>query len=318
MEPDPRASAKPVVSVVITCDFASGRSETWNDLRAVLAALARQDFAEPAEFLLVETAALAPAVPEDLAAILPSLRLIVSPATTAATLKNEGVRAASAELIAMIDGDCIPVPGWLRDFVALMRARPEILAVSGRTRYKTRRFFDRAMALVTRSYLDAGRTAETRHLTDNNCGFRRSMFLSRPFSDNAGPHMSMLYSEALLRSGGRLFFDPRLCVEHSYRGWTTEKEIRRSMGYGVIRARRLDSRLPYAHLARLGYFSIPLFVAARTLHTWRNCVRCARWYGVPWYALPVTLALATAACAMEITGMAYALRDRPLTKTSYR
>ena len=98
----------------------------------------------------------------------------------------------------------------------------------------------------------------------------------------------------------------------------TEKHIRRSMGFGVIRARRLDRTLPYASMASLGYFSIPLFVAGRTLHSWRNCIRGARAYGVKWYELPTAFGLAAAACAMEIPGMIHAVRGEPLDKTAYR
>jgi len=47
---------QPVVSVVVSVDFAAGDSETWDQLRSVLKALAEQDFAEPAEVLFVEFA----------------------------------------------------------------------------------------------------------------------------------------------------------------------------------------------------------------------------------------------------------------------
>ncbi len=306
----------PVVSVIVTCDYASGKPESWNDLRAALAGLARQDFQEPAEFLLVESADLAPQIPPDLKNILPALRVIVAPAASADELKNEGVRAASAELVAMIDGDCVADPGWLRHLVNLLRQHPEVSAVSGRTHYGRRRFFDRVMALIGRSYLDMGRTAPTRHLAPNNSGFRRSVLLSHPCP--SGAHMSNLHAVAITRDGGRLLFDPGLCVQHSYDGWSTEKEIRRSMGYGVIKARLLDRRLPYAWMAHLGYFSIPLFLLTRTLHSWWNCFCGARRYGVAWYELPVAFGLAAAACALEIPGMVRAIRGEPLDNTEFR
>jgi hypothetical protein len=309
---------QPVVSVIVTSDYASGRPKTWNDLRAALAALARQDFQEPAEFLLVESADLAPRIPSDLKNILPTLRVIVVPAVSASKLKNEGVRAASADLVALIDGDCVADSSWLSHFVALMRSRPGIAAVSGRTVYGSGRFIDRVMALISRSFLDKGRTAPTRHLTVNNAGFRRSVLLSHPFPEQSGPHMSVLQAEPIIRAGLQLLFDPGLCVQHSYDGWSTEKEIRRSMGYGVIRARHLDRRLPHAWMARLGYFSILLFVAARILHTWWNCLRGARRYGVAWYQLPAAFGLAAAACAMEIPGMILAVRGEPLDNTEFR
>jgi hypothetical protein len=309
---------QPVVSVIVTCDYQSGTEGGWNDLRATLSGLAQQDFQEPAEFLLVESTKLAPEIPPDLNNILPALRIVVAPESAAGKLKDAGVRAASADLVALLDGDCVAAPGWLSRFVELMRRHPEVTAVSGKTVYGTNRLLDRAMALSSRSFLDKGRTAPTRHLTVNNFGVRRAVWLAHPFPANGGAHMSRLETEPILRDGGRFLFDPKLRVEHRYDGWSTEKAIRQSLGYGVIRARRIDPRLPYAWMARLGYFSIPLFVAARILHTWWNCLRGARRYGVAWYELPAVFFLAAAACAIEIPGMILAVRGKPLDKTEFR
>jgi len=309
---------QPVVSVIVTCDYDSGTPASWNAVRAALQGLAGQDFQETAEFIFVESADVAPKMPADLKRILPSLRVIEAPAASAAALKSAGVRAASAELVALIDGDCVADPGWLSRFVGLMRERPDIAVVSGRTHYGTHRFLDRVMALVSRSYLDQGRTAPTRHIAINNAGFRRAALLAHPCSVEAGPHMSMLQADAMARAGHRFLFDPRLAVRHDYEGWMTEREIRLSLGYGVIKARLQDRRLPYALLARLGYFSIPLFTFLRILHTCWNCARRRRFYGVAWHELPAAFALAAAAGLMEIPGMLRAVRGLPLDKTAFR
>ncbi len=309
---------EPVVSVVISTDFASGEAAGWNDLRATLAGMARQDFQEAAEFLLVETPELAPHIPADLCTILPTLRVVAAPAVTANQLKNAGARAASADLIAMIDGDCVPAVGWLRSLVTALRQHPDVAVVSGRTSYGRRSRFDRVMALVTRSFLDVGHTAPTRHVTLNNAGFRRAVLLAHPLPGEAGAHMSMLQSEAIARAGGRFLFEPDMHVTHAYEGWAMEKQIRRSMGYGVIRVRRLDPRMPYAGLAHFGIFSVALFVFLRTLHSCWNCVRSAGDYGVAWYELPLAFGLASAACAMEAPGMLRAARDLPPPPTPFR
>ncbi len=310
--------AQPVVSVVISTDFDSGEAAGWNDLRATLVGLAQQDFHEPAEFLLVETPELTPHIPADLYTILPTLRVVSVSATTANQLKNAGALAASADLIAMIDGDCAPVAGWLRALVTTLRQYPDVAVVSGRTSYGTRTRFDRVMALVTRSFLDVGRRAPTRHVTLNNAGFRRAVLLAHPLPDEAGAHMSLLQSEAIARAGGRFLFDPDMHVTHAYDGWAMEKQIRRSMGYGVIRVRRLDPRVPYARLAQFGVLSVVLFVLLRTLHSCWNCVRRAGDYGVAWYELPLAFGLAGAACAMEAPGMLRAARDLPAPPTPFR
>lgn len=309
---------RPVVSVIVTSDYKSGSPESWSALGAALRGLARQDFREPAEFILVESADVAPEMPPAIKTILPTLRVIACPAAPAGGLKNAGVRAAAADLVALVDGDCVAEPGWLSAFVGLMRERPEIAVVSGRTHYGSRRFLDRAMALASRSYLDRGRTAPTRHVTINNAGFRRAALRAHPFTAEEGPHMSMLQADAMARAGHRFLFDPRLAVRHEYDGWPMEREIRRSMGYGVIKTRLLEPRLPYAWMARLGYPSIPLFLLFRMLHAGWNCALRRRAYNVAWYELPAALALVPAASLMEVPGMLRAVRGLPLDKTAFR
>jgi len=309
---------QPVVSVVVTSDYASGKAAGWNDLRASLGGLARQDFTEPAEFLLVETADLAPSIPADVLNILPGMRVVGVAATSASELKNAGARAASADIVAMLDGDCTPVEGWLRSLVTSLRDNPEVAVVSGRTSYSGRTLLDRSMALITRSFLDQGETAPTRHVTINNAGFRRATFLKYPLPDVTGAHMSMLQSESIARDGGRFLFEPGMHVTHNYEGWAMEKEIRSSMGYGVIKVRRVDRNIPYAWMANLGILSVPLFIVSRTLRCCWNCVLRATDYGVEWYELPVAFCLAAAACSMEAPGMLRAVRDLPHGPSEFR
>jgi hypothetical protein len=309
---------QPVVSVVLSSDYASGKAAGWDDLRSSLAGLARQDFDGTAEFLLVESAELVPQIPADVLQILPALRVIGVPAKAASELKNAGARAAGADIVAMIDADCTPVQGWLRHVVTALRNNPDVEVVSGRTSYGRRTLLDRVMALITRSFLDEGRTAPTRHVTINNAAFRRATFLKYPLPDVTGAHMSMLQSEAIARDGGHFLFEPGMHVTHNYEGWAMEKEIRRSMGYGVIKVRRLDRRMPHAWMARQGFFSVPLFVMLRTLHSCWNCMRRAADYGVKWYELPIAFILAGAACCMEAPGMWRAVRDLPHGPSEFR
>lgn len=50
----------------------------------------------------------------------------------AAAARNAGVRAAAGELIAFLDSDCIPRPGWLDGLTKAMREAPSVGAVGGR------------------------------------------------------------------------------------------------------------------------------------------------------------------------------------------
>lgn len=313
-----RAGPSPVVSVVIVSDYAGGEAKAWDDIRATVDAFARQDFTGRAEFLLSESASIQKEIPADLSATLPSLRLVLSPASSSYDLKNHGVRAASADIVAIIDADCIPDPGWLRHLVEAMRLNPDVVAVSGRTVYEGRTLMERMLSLLSRSYLDPGRAGTTRFISNNNAGFRRSVYLKYPLPVDAGAFAARLQSDAIVRAGGKLIFEPRMRVVHDFEGWAMESDIRRNIGYGTIKTRLRQRLLPYAWLTRLGPASIPLFSVGKTLNSWADCLRCARHYGVRWYELPLALALAVVVNLMEIPGMLSAFSRSELTETAYR
>jgi hypothetical protein len=108
-----------------------------------------------------------------------------------------------------------------------------------------------------------------------------------------------MQSEAILRGGGHLLFEPRMRVIHDFEGWAMERDIRRNIGYGTIITRLRDRAMPYAWLARPGPLSIPLFALAKTLDNWWDCLRCGLHYGVRWHEL-------------------HAFRGQEFAETSYR
>jgi hypothetical protein len=268
----------PVVSVVIVSDYAGGETKARDGLRATLAALARQDFGGPTEFLLSESADIAQQVPSDLMTALPSLKVVLSSASSSYALKNDGVRAASADVVAILDADCTPGPDWLRHLMDTMRDHPNAVAVSGRTVYAGGSLTERVLALLSRSYLDPGRSGKTRFISNNNAGFRRSVFLTHPLPTDAGPFASRLQSEAIPRSGGRLLLRAPHAVVHDFAGWPWR---------GTFDATSDTARLRGCATARCltpGWRAWPrfdpLFAVAKTMDSWWDCVRCGCQYGV--------------------------------------
>jgi hypothetical protein len=312
------SSSKPVVSVVTAVDYAYHGGRTVDNLKTTLAALAAQDFQGPLEFLLVESSDRAAEVPPHLKQVLPSLKILTFPFSTSYELMNAGARAATADIVAFVDGDCVPDPDWIRHLVGALRAHPEAVGVSGLTFYEGNTFRARVMALLSRSYLDPGRAGPTRFFSNNNGGMRREVWLRHPLPIASGPYASRLQTEAIWRAGGRFEFEPRMRLIHDYEGWGMERDIRRHHGFSTVITRRVDEAMPYAWLVRLGYAGIPIIVAAKTLDNWRDCVRCARHYRVRWYEVPVALALSVVLHLMEIPGMIRAFRGRPITRTRYR
>ena len=307
-----------VVSVIVVSDYAGGDAKAWDDLRRSLGALARQDVDEPVEVLLVESREHAGRVPDDVRSVLPSVKVVASTATTSYELKNEGVRTAAADLVVLLDADCTPSTDWLRRAIEAMRAHPDAAAISGRTCYAGRGVQERVLAVLSRAYLDPGAPGVTAFISNNNAIFRRDAFLAHPLPTNGGPFAARLQSEAIRRAGGNLLFEPTMCVEHDFEGWAMERDIRRNIGYGTIRIRQLDPRMPWAWMARLGVASIPLFVLARTVDSCWDGLRAGRHYGLRWFEQPVAFALAFVVHVLEIGGMLSAFRHEAITTTAYR
>ena len=308
----------PAASVVLYSDFGPGGKTDWHEMKAVLAELARQDFREPAEYILVESAERAHTIPPDLADGLPSLKVVVSPATTSAELKNEGVRAATAEIVGLLPADCLPAPDWVRRMVEALRRRPDAAAVSGRTDYPGESLALRTFALLERGFLDPGRAGDTWSVSYNNAGYRRSVLLAHPFPDVGFACGGKGHAEAFRRGGHRVIFEPAMKVVHHFEGWVLEKDIRQNLGYAAIASRRHEPRIPFSWVTRLGYGAIPLLLAARTLYDWRVCLRSARDYGLRWYETPFALGMAAAVRVLEVPGMVHAVRGRPLPATAFR
>jgi hypothetical protein len=309
---------QPVVTVVTLTDFEVGTDRAWNDLRATLGGLARQDFSGPAEMIFLEDERLQDQIPSDLTEILPQLQIVLSPQTLQYGLKNEAARVGTADIVILLDGDCVPEPGWLRALVEAMQTHPEAAVVSGRTTYAGKTFLERGCGVLGRAYVDQKGSPYTHHISNNNAAFRRAVLQKHPLSTHAGPFSSKLHAEAIRRDGHELLFEPRASVTHAFDGWSTEKDIRRNMGYGIIIVRHLDPQLPFAWMARLGFLSVPLVFAARILESWWRAAQFYRPYGIRWYELPLVFGLAVGVHVMEIPGMISAVRRRPITATAYR
>jgi Glycosyl transferase family 2 len=308
----------PVASIVIVSDYKVGSSLAWDDLRATLRGVAAQDFSEPVEYIFLENVKHKDHVPSDLSQILPQLKIIFSRHELQYALKSEAASVAQSEIVILLDGDCVPAPDWLRHMVQMMRLSSKPAVVSGRTLYEGRNLIERCCALLERAYVDRSRSAETENISNNNAAFRRSVLLAHPLPLNAGPFASGMHAEAIMRAGGRLFFEPQARVTHAYHGWQMQRDIRRHKGYARIVTRQLDSNLPFATLGRLGYLSIPLIFGGSLLQSWWKSVLFHRDYGIRWYQFPVLIFFAVVVHGMEIPGIIRGIHGRPITKSHYR
>ncbi len=309
---------EPIISVVVVSDYAGGTPGSLDDFRHCLRALAAQNIEEPVEYILSEWEGYRDKIPPDLHAVLPSLRVIYSDARSAFELKNAGARQAQARFVAVLDADCDPAPGWLRSAVSTLRAHPEVAAVSGRSLSPGRTRWARIVSLAGRAVGDEGVAGPTRHVALNNIAYRRDVLLANPFSSAAGSCGFALHSEALLRAGHRLYFDPAMVVVHDDMDLAAVRDVRRHMGMTIVLTRKIDPRQPHAWLVRLGYVSIPVFVAAKTFLTAKRVVLRRAAQGVKWYEVPAAIGAGFVHHLLEVPGMILAFRGRPIRATNFR
>jgi len=228
-----------------------------------------------------------------------------------------GENASLARIVAMLDGDCRPDRDWLRLAVGALRRHPEAAAVSGSTEYPRTTFEARAMGLLERSYMHVGGAGTTQHIANNGAAFRRDLYLRHPLPVDRGVFASKEQSEAMLRAGHRLLFEPKMRVVHDFYG-AFDRDHRRGVGYGAISIRRRNPNLPGAWAARLGYFSVPVFFGVRLLKTCWHALRFYPQYGVRWFELPGVFVLAVKGSVQEIPGMVRAVRDETPPETLFR
>ncbi len=307
-----------IASIVVVVDYKAGGSEAWNHLRQTLNGLARQDYREPVEFLLVEADDGRP-VPDDLQRILPGLRVVRTPGTTSYDLKNAGAEAAASDFVVLLDADCVPAPGWWRALIEHRRQHPEAAAISGKTQYRAEGLLPRIFALVDRSYVDCGGPGRTRAISNNNGALRRDFLLRFPLENDLGPFGSKAHAERIQAAGGELRFEPGMVVEHAYGGWPMQKTDRRRIGFAMTRYRQLNGASTHAWMFKAGVLGLPLVMAMAIAGSWKRCLKHASSYGIRWYELPAALAVAAWAHALEIPGILLALRGGRIEATgSYR
>lgn len=297
-----------VVSVVIVSDFEDDAQKLWCTERSLLEALARQDFLEPFEVILVESERYRDETPRDLAKICPRLRIVHSAETQSAKLKDFGVSWANAELVAVFDADCFPNQSWLRVLVTVLRERTDVSVVSGRTHYGDETSYRRALSLVDRSFDNLGRPGLTPHISNNAALYRRSLLARFPYPETGTPFTSsILRMQAMARAGVRFFFEPAAVVQHAIGGWDFVRDFRRHVGYADMMmgdpARRLRS--------------IPPLLWWRFSFQARDCLRLGPGY-LRWYDWPLTAALLAATPLLQVPGMLDAWRGRDaIPKTSF-
>lgn len=287
--------------------------ETWNEdpargigLQNCLAALARQTVPiERCEVLVVvskDSAGLA----EIVRASLPRARTLIADRPLGyGQMKMHGALAASCNVVALTDADCLVSPDWVAAVLEGFHDAPAGVAVlQGLTRHAESPGWQAATLHYCRAMWSPVRRG--RYLVLNNFAIRREMFGRFPFADvPARQNVERLMIPRMLAAGYSIRVAPRMRVTHSYRGglgvWfhrgraeAFDRLETLQLVYGLT-----ESPQQVAELIRLG----PRLRhhTRRCVTTLRELIRCRQELGIGARAMAVsTLAVATiwaGACA---------------------
>lgn len=112
------------------------------------------------------------------------LELVPAPGLSYYKLKNFGVQRTETELVAMVDSDAAPEPGWLAGLLKPFDD-PEVMAVGGFTVLGYNSFLSKVLALTWIFNLRSERdeTLKRHKIHANNCAFRTAFFKQNPWPD---------------------------------------------------------------------------------------------------------------------------------------
>ena len=207
----------PLLSIVV---------ETQNDdpghdirLSASLAALTRQTLPIAQCEVMVIVPRSSPGLADVAQRALPRARVLVPDRDLGyGQMKMWGARAASCDVVAFTDADCLVEPGWAAAALSGFRdAPPVVAALQGLTRHAEGPGWQTATLLYCRAMWSPERRG--RYLVLNNFAIRRTMFERYPFADvTVRQNVERLMVARMLEAGHVIRIEPRMRAVHSYRG----------------------------------------------------------------------------------------------------
>jgi hypothetical protein len=304
----------PSVSVVV-----DGSTETLELGRCseTLAGLRRQEFAlGDVEVVLVGTAEQcrewAPLVAD--AAPFATVAAVDGGERTYHELKNLGADRARGPILAFLDSDTVPDPGWLAALVAAIDGGAD--ATAGITRFRPRTGTSAPPALLAViSAVAWGFTIDGVRFVPHNHGVRADVFARHRFRPELGGR-TCAGRELQLRqrtAGVRVAFVREQVVAHGFAPWMWLLSNHVRSGHETTKLRRLGLQ-PHSWVRRLGPLAPPLTLAWRSALDVPQYWRYANATGVPAVVrarrLPLLVAVSVAGRSAEALG-AYASHLAP-------
>ncbi|HEY0144474.1 MAG TPA: glycosyltransferase [Thermoanaerobaculia bacterium] len=298
----------PSVSVVL--ETVTAREDTSSgaladDLEPTFAAVAAQSYpAEAIETIVVLDPDVPAGTAETIARRHPAVKIVTARAQNYFVAKNAGAAAATGEIVALLDGDCVPAPDWIETLVA--RMTPDVGVVAGCTRYTGSSLAARTFSVPDFAYV-LSEEGSASGILINNVAFRREVLLAHPFEErirrNGG---CFLQFHQLRRAGVKVIYESRAVVAHGLdiagAGFIKKHFGRGFDGVAVYRADDSEVLRGTRLFRRAGALVLPPIYARRIVIDWVRIFRHRAAIGVPLVALPYFAAVAVMLRLIEFLG----------------
>lgn len=308
------STGRPRVSVVIE---GYNESRDLGSADDVVGALLQQDFAlGDVEVILVGSRDQAAAWRARWGSDTPFARVLAIAADGAHyyALKNEGARHATADVLAFLDSDARPEPGWIGALVATIEGGADVSAGVTLFRGENGRISAdpvlQVAAAISWGFVvprRGGPDAPPDGFLSHNVGFRAATFRRHAYRTDLGRTCAGSFLFAALRAAGaRMVLEPRQRVAHVFSlGWWVLR-LHRRFGYEVLLLRRLDGAQ-----GRLGWLEPALTMLWHMAIDLPQWWRFARLAGVPLVRrvalLPLVPPMSLLARGGEMLGMVQTL-----------
>lgn len=294
------------VSVVVETVTAreDGKRPLADDLGPTMEALARQSV-EPDEIIIVLDDGVDARAADELRRRYPYAKLASSgPQSNYFAAKNAGAAAATGDVVALLDSDCVPAPDWLE--LLLARLTPGVSGVAGHTRYNGGSLAARTLSVPDFSFVFEKESGASTGMNLNNVLFRREVLLRHPLDArirrNGGCYL--LFNQ-LRAAGVRVVYEPRARTAHGFPGARRLLKKHFDRGYDGVAVYRLDDggvlRGTRA-FRRFGALALAGITARRVVLDWVRMARQRRQIGIAALTLPYFCAVVVATRTLELLG----------------
>jgi glycosyltransferase involved in cell wall biosynthesis len=295
----PADRAQPTVAVVI--ETVNEETEPTINLPTVLDGLSRQSYPRELTETLVVVQPDNHELLERLRSDHPHVRVVLCEDPNYYPMKTAGARAATADIVACLDSDCLPVPGWVESFVDEIVAGADLVA--GKTRYPEGSPFGLTFGVLNFGYIFADAEGRASGFLPNNFAVRRDLLERHPFDPRARRSgAAHLLGHRLRQLGYKLVYQPRMRVTHSSYSPAIELQMRVKSGFDCVNLADWDESgaLEEGQLIKRSPLALALVFARRVVFDVRNLLTNRRDLDIAVWQLPWFFLISPAIRALEM------------------